>query len=567
MNHLSIFRRAISSLVVILPSCVAQESASSHKPPRVVVMCSVDQLASWVFDQSLPHFGEGGFRRLLREGVQFAECAYLQGCTETGPGHATLGTGAPANVHGIVHNEWYDEVEKKRVYCAGEPVAALAEFPEGKDRGPARLLVPTLGDLLKQKNPAARLVSVSAKDRSAILMAGGSADSVTWYDYSTGRFVTNTRWCKEAPKWLLDFNQAPAADAYFGWQWTRTGPDKAYADCVDDQPFEAAHLGSGGRTLPATLKGKPEAVLPAKEFYLEVYISPAVNELTLRAAKASCLANQVGEDDVTDLLCLSFSATDTIGHAFGPESVEARDGLLRLDALLAELLLWLDARVGRGNYTFLLSADHGVGHSPEWVKQNGGDGGRGLLHTMARGAAENALKEHFAAAKVEGAFVAQASEFSLVLDRERVVAAALAMGKTDAAAAFWQACEIAAQAAAKSKGVQQAFVTEKLVQGGATGDPIRRAMFYAARTDRAGDVLLVLKPNWLEGTYAASHGSPYDYDRRVPLLAMGPGLARGTVSQAKVSPGLMTVIAAKALVVPTLKVATDTIPAEALQQR
>ncbi|MEI6130890.1 MAG: alkaline phosphatase family protein, partial [Planctomycetota bacterium] len=116
MNHWIIFRRAISSLVVILPGCVAQESASSHKPPRVVVMCSVDQLASWVFDQSLPHFGEGGFRRLLREGVQFAECAYLHGCTETGPGHATLGTGAPANVHGIVHNEWYDEVEKKRVY-------------------------------------------------------------------------------------------------------------------------------------------------------------------------------------------------------------------------------------------------------------------------------------------------------------------------------------------------------------------------------------------------------------------------------------------------------------------
>ena len=571
--------------------CRAEAAETLPQGPRVVVMCSVDQLATWVFEEALPHFGEGGFQRLLREGVTFPDCAYLHGCTETGPGHATIGTGAPANVHGIVHNEWYDVATKKEVYCANEPMAALAEFPEGKDRGPGRLLAPTLGDLLKQQKPAAKVVSVSAKDRAAILMAGGSADCVTWYEAATGRFVTNTRWGKTAPKWLVDLNQKPVADAYFGWQWTRSGSDAAYQGLVDEQAFEAPHPSSGGRTLPVTLRGKPDATAPSAEFYKELYVSPAMHELTMQVAKAAFVANEVGKDDVADLFCLSFSGTDTVGHYYGPESFEARDSLLRLDAVLAEFFTWLDAQVGKGNWTFALSADHGVGHSPQWLKERGQKGGRALLHTYAKAAAEKALRERFAgaqgedkpaapadaktdaktdAAKTEGAaeskFVVQAAEYALELNAEWIVAAAAKLGESDGKKALLEASRVAAQAVDKVPGMLRAFVTSDVLAQGLVEDPIQRAMFYAAHPDRAGHVLLVFEPGFIDSTYAATHGSPHEYDRRVPLLAMGPGLASGVSSKASASPGLLTVIAARALMVDKPKASLDSIPNEILRR-
>ncbi len=570
---------ALGATALALAIGCRAEAAEKPQGPRVVVMCSVDQLATWVFAEALPHFGEGGFKRLLREGVTFPECAYLHGCTETGPGHATIGTGAPANVHGIVHNEWYDVATKKEVYCANEPMAALAEVPEGKDRGPGRMLVPTLGDLLKQQRPTAKVVSVSAKDRAAILMAGGSADCVTWYEAATGRFVTNTRWGKTAPKWLVDLNQKPVADAYFGWEWKRSGSDAAYQGLVDEQAFEAPHPSTGGRTLPLAIRGKPDAKAPSPEFYKELYVSPAMHELTVQVAKAAFVANEVGKDEVADLFCMSFSGTDTVGHYFGPESYEARDGLLRLDAVLAEFLTWLDAQVGKGNWTFALSADHGVGHSPQWLKERGQKGGRALLHTYAKAAAEKALRERFAAAqdaapgaaakgddKQDGRFVVQAAEYALELDAERIVAAAAKLGETDAKKALLEASRAAAQAVDKVPGMLRGFVTSDVLAQGLVEDPIQRAMFYAAHPDRAGHVLLVFEPGFIDSTYAATHGSPHDYDRQVPLLAMGPGLATGVSSKASASPGMVAVIAARALGIDQPRASLDSIPNEILRR-
>jgi predicted AlkP superfamily pyrophosphatase or phosphodiesterase len=244
---------------------------------------------------------------------------------------------------------------------------------------------------------------------------------------------------------------------------------------------------------------------------------------------------------------------------FGPESVEARDTVLRFDALLAQLLEFLDRDVGAGRYAFLLSADHGVGHSPAWVKAHGGTGGNTLLHSHARAAAEKALQEHFGAA-AKGPFVASALEFSLVLDRAAVTAAAAAAGNADADAAYRRACEVAAAGAMKAPHVQCAFVTEDLLAHPGGDEPVRRAMAYAACRGRSGDVMLVFEPNWIEGPIAATHGSPFDCDRQVPLLAMGPGLARGAKIAAPVSPGLMVVLAAALLGVDKPKAAVDAIP-------
>jgi len=552
-------------VVVLLAAAFAPSisAQSKPKPPRLVVLCAVDQLARWVLDEALPFCGDGGFKRLQREGVTFANCAYLHGCTETGPGHATLGTGAPACAHGIAHNEWFDSATGKPLYCVSEPVPALPEFPEGKDRGPGLLLVPTLGDLLKEHAAAAKVVSVSVKDRAAILMGGARADAVVWFEVATGRFVTNTRWGRKAPAWLLAFDAGKPADALFGWNWDRCAPDAAYDGLVDDQHFEMPHPSSGARTLPVALTGKKGNETPGGPFYFELFLSPLGNVLTLQAAEAAVAGEQLGRDDVPDLLCVSFSATDLVGHMFGPESVEARDTVLRFDALLAQLLEFLDRDVGAGRYAFLLSADHGVGHTPAWVKAHGGTGGNVLLHTYARAAAEKALQEHFGPA-AKGPFVASALEFSLVLDRAAVTAAAAAPGNAngnaDADAAFRRACEVAAAGASKGQHVQCAFVTEDLLAHPGGDDPVRRAMAYAACRGRSGDVMLVFEPNWIEGPIAATHGSPFDYDTQVPLLAMGPGLARGARIDAQVSPGLMVVLASALLGVERPKAAGEAIP-------
>jgi len=539
-------------------------------PPRLVVICAVDQLASWVLEAGLAHCREdGGFRQLLARGVSFDRCAYSHGCTETGPGHATIGTGLPARLHGIVRNEWFQSDLGGLVYCVGDGrVAPVPGFPEGFGRSAARLVAPTIGDQLKRQfGDGARVASVAIKDRSAILMGGRSADAVLWFETSTGRFVTNSSWGEVAPEWLLALDEQKPADAFFGWRWGRFGPEEAYRGLEDDRPFERQHMSSGKRSLPVRMTGGKDG--PERAFYLQLYESPVANELVITAALAALSGEKLGQDDVPDLLCLSFSANDTVGHTFGPESVEARDTLLRLDEQLGRLLAVLDERVGAGRYAFLLSADHGVAPSPEMARARGKDAGRGIFHLRAKSAANAALREHFAQ---PGGFVLQSSEQALFLDHALLLAAAAARataagrepGGIDAEQVLAEACKLAAAAVTGVPGIEQAFVVSELLQEGPGDDPMRRVLWNALYESRAGDIVMVFRPYWIEAPVAASHGSPHLYDRAVPLICMGPGLAAGHRSDAAVSPGLCAVLAAELLRLPPLVGADDRIPPDAM---
>jgi Type I phosphodiesterase / nucleotide pyrophosphatase len=561
-------RASVLSLLLLLPVAAAAQDGGRVARPKLVVICAVDQLATWVFDAARPHFAaDGGFRRLLDQGVAFPNCAYLHGCTETGPGHATIATGATAAVHGIVKNEWYDPAVGGKVYCVADAAAAaVAGMPEGKERSPARLLVPTVGDLLKQRFPDSRIVSVSHKDRSAILMGGKRASAVVWIENSTGRFVTNATWGERAPDWLVALDATRPADQWFGWTWDRFAGPAAYEGLDDDRSFEAPHATTGKHTLPAKLTGGRRDE-PSSVFYLELYASPASNELVLQAALAGLRGEQLGQqqrrDGAADLLCVSFSATDLVGHYFGPDSVEARDTLLRLDALLGRLLSVLDDEVGVGRYAFVLTADHGVAQPPEVAKARGLGGGRGLLHTLAKAAAEKDLRAHFGADGGEP-FVRYCGEFSLYLDHDRIAACAT---DGDTAKALDQACAVAAAACAKVRGIARGISVPELLASGqgdqAAADPILTAVRQSICPARSGDVVFVVEPYWLEAGLPASHGTPYPYDREVPLLAMGPGLRRGATSAAAVSPGLAAVLAARWLGIDRPAAAADEVPADA----
>ena len=533
-------------------------AAQQPAPPRLVVLCSCDQLASWVLQEGLPFCGEDGFRRLQRDGVDFTHCAYLHGCTETGPGHATLGTGAPEGRHGIVRNEWYDLASKKSVYCVADPdVPALPAWPEGKQRSARWLLVPTVGDLLKEHLPAAKVVGVSWKDRAAILMSGRKADLALWIEATTGRLVTNTAYTATPPQWLVAFDEVPPLDRFFAWKWQRCAADAAYADLVDDRPFEVPHgNGRRQRTLPQVVDGGKDAPSPA--FYAEAFVSPICNEVTLLAAEAAIEGEGLGADAVPDLLCVSFSATDPVGHGFGPDSVEARDTLLRLDRALARLLGYLDLHIGRDRYVFVLSADHGVGPVPEIAKAAGLDAGRGPILLRARAAAEKALSA-LCDPPLGGRCIEATAGMSFYFDRAQLQRAAAANG-VDLATTVQRACELAAPAVAKVPGMLTSFAAAELLSHGPGSDPIRRAMYQAVLPGRSGDLLLVPKPYWLDGATPASHGTPHPYDRAVPLLAMGPGLRAGLRCEAPVSPGLGAVLISRLLDMPPPPASLDTVP-------
>jgi len=549
MPKLAAFICSIGAVVL----CSA--SASAQERPRLVVLCAVDQLATWVHALGAPFYAEdGGFRRLKSAGVTFSNCAYEHACTETGPGHATIGTGAPASLHGIVKNNWWDRDLKKLIYCVSEPASAMPDLPEGSNRGPGRLLVPTLAGSMKEHIPGCKVASVSWKDRSAILMAGKHSDVTAWIESSTGNLVSNSKWVAETPKWLAQFNASRAIDSFFGQTWDRSGPAAAYEGLVDDRPWENLHYnGSLQRTLPQVMTGGGTEI--AAPYFSQVYASPFGNTMVRMAAEAAVRGMALGDDAVSDLLCVSFSATDVVGHYWGPRSVEARDALMRLDKELGLLFAFLDAEVGHDAWALFLTADHGVAPSPESELLKGASGGRGPIDTWVKSSVESALRKDFGLPTSGKYYVERVSENAVYLNTQAIA---------DRRAA---ALRSASAAATRVRAVMCAYPTEDVRGDFEHSDPIRRALAFGLSKQRAGDVQFVLEPYWLNGATPASHGSPHRYDREVVAMAIGPGVRAGLESKHAITPGFGVVLLAKLLGIPKPQAAREDVPGEILQSR
>lgn len=531
------------AFVLTLPVWIGQAPAQAapapaDNPPRLVVLISVDQLADWVYQQGRPFFAaDGGFRRLERQGVRFTGCAYQHACTETGPGHATIGTGAPACVHGISKNSWWVSERDGTVYCVGDQAEAMPDYPEGGGRGPGRLRVPTFGDSMKAHVFGSKVVTVAWKDRSAILMGGASADVCAWFEKARGMLVTNTLWCDEAPGWLRAFNDGRAIDQWFGKPWERFGPEAAYAGLVDERRYEVAHgNGSGGHSLPQPLTGGAEQ--PTSAYYSQIYASPFGNTIVRLAAEAALRGMDLGKDDVPDMLGVSFSSTDVVGHNFGPDSVEARDTLLRLDHELGELFRSLDQEVGEGRWTAFVTADHGVAPTPEQAMSNGVSAGRGPIDTWVRASVEKALRDAFGAPPEGGKYVAHVGDNAVYLNPDAIENPGIEVAR------------IVAAGAERVRGVQCAYASADIEGRFDHPDPLLRALAYGMVPGRAGIAQFVLAPYWLNGGTPASHGSPHAYDREVIGFAIGAGVVEGRQFSRPVSPGFGVVLFAHLLGLP-----------------
>jgi len=516
-----------------------------------------DYLSRW---QSL--FGDGGIRRLQTEGAWFQNCNYPYAYTVTAPGHASILTGCSPDRHGIIDNDWYEREAGTQVSCvaseryqrvppAGSNATGRRSAQEGAS--PERLMAPTIGDVLKETTGGrARVVSLSFKDRSAVLPAGQHPDACYWFSGRGAEAITSTYCRDHVHPWVADFNQAHQADQWFRKEWTRLRPDLDYARYSGPDDVAGEGNGSGqGRVFPHPF-GTADTSKPSSSYYGALYNSPFGNEVLLNLVERAIDGEHLGAQDTPDLLCVSFSSNDAIGHCYGPDSQEVLDVTLRSDLIVRDLLNYLDTKVGKGRYVLALTADHGVCPLPEVARAQGKDAGRILPSTWPK-QADSFLKETFARKEDKSKWIEAFSPPWIYLNKPALRQQGLKEEEVEKALAGWLV---------KQPGMQSAYTRTQLQGELPKDDSVGRAVQRSFYPARSGEVAGVMKPYFfLWGTMTGTtHGSPHPYDTHVPLLVYGPGISGGARDEA-VTPQAIAAIFADSLGIPKPAKAEAPLPA------
>ena len=536
--------------------------------PRLAVLVYFDQLRGDYLTRWDALFGEGGFHRLEKEGVWFQNCHYPYADTVTAVGHASVATGCSPRTHGIIANEWYDRTFGASIYCVdSERYRRVPPLTGGilkdmlkRNRGtsPERLLAPTLADALKEATRGkGRVVSLSLKDRSAVLPGGRRPDACYWLDILNGEFVTSTYYRDRLHPWVSEFNRSGAIDEWVGKTWTRLRPELDYDKFSgsDDAAGEGAPL--IGRTFPHPL-GLSGTIKLKAAYYGSLYNSPFGNDVLLALARRAIEAEKLGSRDTPDLLCLSFSSNDAIGHCWGPDSQEVLDVTLRTDSIVKQLLAYLDKQVGEGKYVLALSADHGVCPLPEAARMRGEDAARIDPKALVEQAMAF-LGETFHVPAEDNRWMDALEGPWIYLNRALLARHKLKQADVEASLAGWLK---------KQAGIQGAYTRTQLLEGVAADDVVGRRVWQSFYPARSGDVRLILKPYHLLTTRltGTTHGTPHAYDTHVPLMVLGGGVRPG-VRRDAVTPQAAAVILAKALGIEPPAKATTTVPADLLPSR
>lgn len=507
---------AAFSVALLVPAAVAY--AAPAPPPRLVVLLVVDQMRG-DFVERYGFQWNAGLRRLVDEGAWFREAAYPYAVTSTCVGHATISTGAFPASHGIVGNSWFDRAAGRSTSCTADPAVTTISYgaPVSGGHSPWRLLVPTLSDELRaQQGTPGRVATISLKERTAIMMAGHRADAVMWFNATAGSFVTSSAYAAAPVSFVADALARRPIAADHGKVWTRTLPEPSYLYSDDGLGEKPGSYWSA--RFPHELKGKSGA--PDGQFYDAWTKSPYADEYLGYLAVSAIDALKLGQGTTTDFLGVSFSVLDSVGHQFGPTSHEAQDVLVRLDRTIGGLLAHLDRTVGAGRYVVALAGDHGASPIPEQAAALGLGGGR-LDVTGLREAVAAALETAVGPGKYEARF--QGAEF---IFEPRV------RDRMEHDRAVVEAVRAAVRAV---PGVAAAYFVTDLPAAAAAGDPVARALLANNYPGRSGDLAVVPKPYWLfvtaDGTpqpgSATSHGTPYGYDQRVPVILFGSGVKPG----------------------------------------
>ena len=565
-------------VLTLLSLAVPVLAADPPKPKvKLAVLVVFDQMRGDYIGRWRPLFGEGGFKRLQDDGAWFPDCHYPYAITTTGPGHAAMLTGAPPAKTGIINNSWYDRATAKSVNCATseryQPVPGSKSTTAGN---PDRLLSPTVGDEVKTAKRG-KVFGMSLKDRGAIFPSGHKSDGAYWF---SGKFITSTYFRDTPHAWVAEFNKGPTAASFFGKDWTRFKPEADYVKNAGPDKVSAEGKGTGqGVAFPHPTTGGKRAV--GSEYYSALANSPFGNEVLLAFAKTCIAAEKLGQRaGESDLLTVSFSSNDLVGHAWGPDSQEVLDMTLRSDALMADFMKHLDAKVGKGQWAMVVTADHGICPLPEVAAKSdrygpdAKDAKRVSSVALLLGA-EKHLRATFAKDASEPKIETDPKTGEEKDDPTRWIEAIGAPyvylnhkliksrnltpeAVADALAGYLR----------KQDGIHSVYTYAQLKAGDVKADDaIGQKVLLSFYPERSGDLYLVLKPFHLIGgitigskiATGTTHGSPFEYDTHSTFLAYGPGIAGGKRAE-RVTPLHAAPILADFLAVPKPKDAMYDLP-------
>jgi predicted AlkP superfamily pyrophosphatase or phosphodiesterase len=471
-------------------------------PPKLLLVIAVDQFRYDYLTRFRKEYNSG-LAQLLTQGAVFTNANYEHMPTVTAVGHSTMLTGASPVMSGIVANDWYEK-ETGKVTTSVQDLNSELVGGDGVGSTPKRLLVSTVADEIKMAaRGESKTIGISLKDRSAILMPGRMANAAYWFAEENGSWVTSTWYRKELPQWVTDHNAKRPADQYLGKQWIPIwgGP--------------ALHK------LPST---------PDTMFYSNVEKSPYGNDILEHFAELAIENEGLGQHPGIDVLTISFSSNDKVGHAYGPDSPEARDLSVRTDRVLGKLFAYLEKKVGMRNVLVALTADHGVSPMPETNAARKMPGGRVKINDLTD-LVERTLHAKFGPGK-----------WSVGKTGEQIYLEPTLLARYGAA----QVREAAAEALRNFPHVLRVYTRDQLLRGQAGQDKVGTRTANGYHPERGADVVLVLEPYWVFGTDTTSHGSAFSYDTHVPLIIMGAGVKAGRYHQAAavndLAPTLATIL-------------------------
>src|SRR3984885_8079218 len=504
--------RSRNCIIAILALLAASLVFAQSKPPapktKLVVAIIVDQFR---YDYMTRFDGsyQDGLRKLHDSGAFFTDAHQAHYPTVTAVGHSAFLTGSIPAINGIVGNEWFDRETGKMVTSVSDETTKLVGGNGGTGSSPRRLVGSTLGDEIKIAGPAdSPGIGISLKDRAAILPAGHTANAAYWFEQESGQFVSSTYYMTDLPAWVRAFNKGDAANRYGAAKWMP----------IDDgpgaQPF---------RILPAKL---------GKQYYEEMIRSPYGNETLEAFAEQALKEEHLGRHSGTDVLTVSFSSNDLLGHQVGPDAPEVRDMCIQTDRVLGRLLRAVDIAAGAGNYVVVFTSDHGVAPKPEELTKRGIPAGR-FSRAEVYQAIEGALTEKYG----PGKWILGNAELSPYLDHNLL---------REKHAALAEAQEIAAEAVRKLPYIFRVYTGVQLEHENLAGDPIGTLMQRGYYRGRAADLFIIQKPYWLASKDGTSHGTPFSYDTHVPLIFLGRGIRPGrydeNVRTADIAPTLAALL-------------------------
>lgn len=501
-------------LMITLSSFSALAQNPDQPKPRLIVGIVVDQMRYDYLTRYWHRYGTEGFRKLFREGHAFTNTHFNYVPTYTGPGHASIYTGCTPSAHGIISNNWYDRKQKKVIYVTDDSlVKGVGTMAAAGKMSPRPMISTTISDELRiASNMRSKVVGIALKDRGAILPAGHSANGAYWYEGATGNWISSSWYMDALPPWVQSFNKDSVAKKLLKEIWTPLLPTDQYKESTSDEvAYEDLLAGHTRPVFPYNFAQNAPG-----NFDVIKYI-PAGNTLTKEFALAALRGEQLGKDEFTDILAISFSSPDYAGHQFGTHAIEMQDMYLRLDLELADLIRQIENEVGKGQVLFFLTADHAAIPNPQFLLDRKIPAGIFNITQV-----KDSLVRYMNSRYGMQSWILALEDDQVYLDHQL-----LSKNKLD----YEEVCDDLAKVLLGFDGVAYTLTASDLQKGEFTFG-IRSLVQKGFYPKRSGDVVLMLEPGLIEyKAKGSTHGSAYTYDTHVPLIFYGAGISKGITTR------------------------------------